>query len=118
MVAMVDSAATAPQTVSEQERNDNMILMQLEALRQGRRDHISTRDFKERKAEYVPLRCITRRVDQAGTEENLAAQGKARKQLTAWNTAYLDLQDDGTAEQALKDVNEGKSIILSPLSKF
>lgn len=100
--------------VSEQERERKLLYMQQEALGLNRRDHLSIKDFRERKAQFVPLAQITRRVDEAGSEENrLAAQPEVRRQLTAWATAYEGLEDDGTADQDLRDVNEGKPMDMS-----
>ena len=118
MAADASAAALMPRTIAEKEREENMLFVQLEALAKDRRDHLSTRDFKERRAEFVPSRNIVRRVDQAGTDENRSIQGEARKHLTAWNSVYKDLQDDGTADLDLGDVNEGELTILHQPPQF
>ena len=92
----------------------------------GRRERISTADFKENIRAFVPAAEIedSRKANVAGTEENRIAR-KAAPQLQAWNSectlthflksaidssflaAYKSLKDDGTAEENLREVNEG-----------
>lgn len=81
---------------------------QIEALGLVRISKLKSTEFKEHKRDYIPTAYLSRRVDEAGTEENRLAQGDARDKLTAWSTAYADLQDDGTADDVLLDINEGK----------
>lgn len=101
--------------IDEEERPSILELMQLEALVGGRIQTMRTADYKENKRAFVPSAFITRRVDDVGTEENRAAQGEGGRNLTAWNTAWTALQDDGTAAEDLGAVNEGNSLIHAKL---
>ena len=87
-----------------------MALMQMEALSKSRRERITTTDTRERKAEFVPLGMIQRRVDRDGTEENLTTRGKVRTQLAAWSTAWENLYEEDPETPALKDINEGELV--------
>lgn len=107
MAISVNGPTAASQTLPPQQLDANARYMQREALKLERREHITTKESKERRADYVPLDSIKRRVDQAGTEENLAARGENRVKLKGWTTAWKDLEDDGTADQSLNTVNEG-----------
>ena len=115
MAAAVAATMIVPHTSSQQELLDNALFMQREAIATNRKNRFLTTDYKENKF-FKPVHQISRRVDQAGTEENLAARGGAMKALTAWNAAYKDLEDDGTAEPDLGKVNEGMSIVTSHVS--
>ena len=95
-------------------------------LGSGRRERITTTDFKENIRAFVPTAEIqpTRLVNISGTEENRIARSAA-SQLNRWNSkwtltlcfptyidssllaAYRSLKDDGTAEEDLREVNEG-----------
>ncbi|KAL6714923.1 hypothetical protein ACLMJK_007183 [Lecanora helva] len=104
----MSTVITGVPALSSAELEANAQQAQLEALGLNRRNVLSTREFKEKRAEFVPLGGIQRRVDEAGTEENrLAAQSGVRQQLTAWSAAWQDLKDDGTNDEGLQDVNEG-----------
>ena len=109
----MNARTTTLRPISAEEAEKNAIMMQMEALGLERRDQISTKDFKEKRLEFVPLSHIQRRVDEAGTEENrLAAGSAARTHLAAWNTVHQSLREDGAVDQNLRDVNEGKSILV------
>ena len=108
MATNIHTVGTPPDGLSEERRQGNMVRMQMEALSRSHRERITTNDTRERKAEFVPLGLIQRRVYQEGTEENSAAQGKARTQLAAWSTAWKNLQDDDTETRSLKEINEGE----------
>jgi len=101
-----DEGVTSIQTEGE-ERQRTSELMQFEALGMIRIEKFKTSDFKENKMAYVPSAHISRRVDEAGTEENRAAQGQGRQRMNAWNTAWTALQDDGTVTEDSRNVNEG-----------
>ena len=108
MASLTRGPDALSQTLSPEELNANAVRMQREALRLERRENITTKEAKDRRADYVPLDLINRRVDQAGTEENLAARGSNRGKLIGWTTVFEDLQDDGTADPSFTVVNEGK----------
>lgn len=91
----------------EEEHQRTLELMQLEAL-QPLRESVRTSEHKEEKRNYVPSAYIQRRMDEDGTEENRAAKGEGRQKLASWNSAWTALQDDGTAIEELRDVNEGR----------
>ena len=110
MITTANAKTMALQPISDEELAENARMMQMEALGFSRREKISTREFKEKRLEFVPLAHIQRRVDEAGTEENRAASG-VRSNLTAWSTAHRTLRGDGTADEDLRDVNEGESIV-------
>ena len=103
--AQVANATT--NKLSEEQRKKNMLHMQMEALGMTRRENYSTTEFRENRREFVPLYRIQRRIEQEGTEENLAVQGNTSAQLNAWNTAWRRLKDDGAVTEELKEVNEG-----------
>ena len=80
--------ALPPPSVVDQARQNKLIDMQMEALGLSRRDYLSTRDFKENRATFVPVADLeSRRL------VNTAVIGSAQKEkLDGWNskTAYTD----------------------------
>lgn len=101
-----DAGATSVRV--EEEHQQTLELMQLEALAPLRIEKVKTSEYKEKRREYVPSAYIQRRIDEDGTEENRAAQGEGGQKLATWNTAWTALQDDGTTTEELRDVNEGR----------
>ena len=68
--------------MAEQARQNTLIEMQMEALGLSRRDFLSTRDFKENRATFVPVAALeSRRL------VNTPSIGSAQKaQLEGWNS--------------------------------
>ena len=111
----------SPLSVEDQAKEDTLKAMQMEALGLQRRDHLSTTDFKENKASYIPTKQL-----ESQRIVNKSRIGKGEKsKLDGWNSktikyatlpirmltmsqdAWTGLQDDGTDAQNLQAVNEG-----------
>lgn len=80
--------ASPPPSAVDQARHNTLIDMQMEALGLTRRDFLSTRDFKENRATFVPVADLeSRRL------VNTGSIGSAQKaKLEGWNskTAYAN----------------------------
>jgi len=65
-------------------QDDMLRCIQMEALGFGRREHILTTEFPEKKT-FVPVADIERRINIAGSQDNKLAQ-TAIKTINAWNS--------------------------------
>lgn len=76
---------SSPLSLEDQAKNDTLVAMQMEALGLKRRDLLSTTDFKENKASYVPTGQL-----ESHRLVNKSSIGKRQKtKLDGWNSKTI-----------------------------